>query len=145
MKLFINPSLRGAKRRSNLAFGIASSAFGLLAMTVALLSAVDLCYAANIRVGNVSLYKSATQAAGTIDIKFDVTWDASNADETNGLTDAQTVLTISTARGYSSSSGILPLWAIPLQGVRQVHIHGAMPSLLQAAFYLPSTPQPIQA
>ncbi len=57
-------------------------------MTVALLvtwqlATCDPAYASNIRVENVRLYKSATQPAGTIDIKFDVTWDASRSDETS--------------------------------------------------------------
>ncbi len=51
-------------------------------------SFTQFAYANNIRVENVSLYKSASQPAGTVDVKFDVTWDNSNADEAGGPTDA---------------------------------------------------------
>jgi len=39
-------------------------------------------YANNIRVENVEFYQSDSQPAGTVDIKFDVIWDNSYADET---------------------------------------------------------------
>lgn len=60
----------------------------LLLLVTWQLATGGLAYANNIRVTNVQLYKSSSQPAGTIDVKFDVTWDNSNADEAGGPTDA---------------------------------------------------------